>query len=56
MEYCWEGSTSTATPPTFASDVIGQHNKIGGITFGTALVHVLCVPADTSEEFCRLKS
>ena len=23
---------------TFASDVVGQHNKIGGITFGAALV------------------
>ena len=33
MEYCWEGSTSTAIPPPSASDVVDQHNKIGGITF-----------------------
>jgi len=38
MEYWWEGSTSTAIPPTPASDVMHQHNKIGGITFGAALV------------------
>jgi len=35
----WEGLTSTALPPTSTSDVVGQHNKIGGITFGAALVH-----------------
>ena len=28
MEYCWKGSTSTAIPPTFISDDLGQHNKI----------------------------
>jgi hypothetical protein len=38
MEYWWEGSTSTAISTTFASDVVGQHNKIGGINFGAALV------------------
>jgi len=38
MEYWWEGSTSTAILPTGASDVMGQRNKIGGITFGAALV------------------
>jgi len=39
MEYWWEGSTSTAAPPPPpASDTVGQHNKIEGITFGTALV------------------
>ena len=32
----WEVSTSTAIPPTSASDVLGQHNKIGGIIFSTA--------------------
>ena len=37
MEYWREGSTSTAIAPTLASDVVGQHNKIGGITFGAAL-------------------
>jgi len=34
MEYCWEGSASTAISPTSASDVVGQHNKIRGDTFG----------------------
>jgi hypothetical protein len=38
-EYWWEGSTSTAITTTFASDVMGQHNKIGGITFGAAYVY-----------------
>jgi len=37
MGYWWEGSTSAAIPPTAASDV-GQHNEIGGITFGAAPV------------------
>jgi len=28
---CWqEGWTSTATSPTYTSDVMGQHNKMGG--------------------------
>ena len=27
MEYWWEGSTSTAKPPTSASDIVGQQNK-----------------------------
>jgi len=38
MEYLWEGSISTAMPPTFASDIMGQHNKIGGIIFRAVLV------------------
>jgi len=38
MEYWWEGSTSTATLPTSTSDIMGQHNKIGGITLGAALL------------------
>jgi len=37
MEYWWEGSTSAAVPPTSISDVMGEHNKIGGITFKPAL-------------------
>ena len=37
-EYCREGSASTAISTTFASDVVGQHNKIGGINFGAAVV------------------
>ena len=39
MEYWWEGSASTAIPPTAASDVVGQHNKIGDIIFRAVLVH-----------------
>jgi len=38
MEYWWEGSTSTDTTPTSASDVTGQHNKIGGITVRATLI------------------
>jgi len=34
----WEGSTSAAIPPTAASDIMGWHNKTGGITFGAALI------------------
>jgi hypothetical protein len=37
-EYWQEGSTSTAISTTFASDVVGQQSKIGGINFGAALV------------------
>ena len=35
---CWEGSASTAIPPTSASDVASQHNKMGGTTFGAEFV------------------
>jgi len=38
MEYCQEGSASTAILPTSISDVMGQDNKIGGIIFGAALM------------------
>jgi len=41
MGYWWEGSTSTAIPPTSATDAVGEHNKIGGITFGAALLECL---------------
>ena len=34
----WEGSPSTVVPPAPASDAVGQHNKIGGITLAAALV------------------
>jgi len=33
VEYWWEGSTSTAITPASASDIVGRHNKIGGLTF-----------------------
>ena len=32
-----EGSVSTAILPTAASGVVGQHNNIGGITFGATV-------------------
>jgi len=38
MEYWREGSTSTAVSPTSTSNIVGQHNKIGDITFGAAYV------------------
>ena len=38
MEYWWEGPASTATPPTSAPDIMGQHSKTEGITFGAALI------------------
>jgi len=40
--YGWKGSTPTATPPTSISNDLGLHNKIGGITFGAALVAPIC--------------
>ena len=40
-EYWWEGLTSTVVPPPSASDVMGQNNKTGGITFRAALALVL---------------
>jgi len=45
MGYWWEGPASTAIPPTSASDVVGQHNKIGGIIYGAALVYQLLISA-----------
>ena len=41
MEHWWEGSTSTAIPPTPTSDIMGEHNKIGVITFGAVLMYLL---------------
>ena len=38
IEYWWEGSTSTSIPPASTSDVVGQYNRIGGVTFGAALI------------------
>ena len=38
MEYWWEGSTSTAIPPTSASDTVDWHDEIGGIAFVAALI------------------
>ena len=41
--YCWEGSFSAAVPTASDSDVLGQQNKIGDVTFGAALVYGICV-------------
>ena len=41
MGYWWEGSASTAIPPTSNSDVMGQHHKIRGITAAAALVYYI---------------
>jgi len=38
VEHWQEGSASTAISPTSASHAVGQHFKIGGITFRAALV------------------
>ena len=38
MEYWWEGSASTAIPPSYTSDAVGQHYKIWGITSGITLI------------------
>jgi len=43
MEYWWEGSTCTAISPTSASGVVGQRYKIGGMTFGAALLLLQCL-------------
>jgi len=50
-EYWWEGSTSTAIPPTSTSDTVGQCHKIEGITFraahiqgGTSIHLCHCLP------------
>ena len=33
----WEGSASTAVPPTSTSDIVGRQRNTGGITFRAAL-------------------
>jgi len=35
-ECWWEGSASTAIPPASVSEDMGQHHKIGCITFGAS--------------------
>lgn len=43
-ENWWEGTASTATPPRCTSDVVGQQNNVGGVTFGEAshMMALLC--------------
>jgi len=38
MGYWWEGSASTVTPPTFTLDVVGQYNKVEGVTLGAVII------------------
>ena len=39
MEYWCEGSALTVISPVPTYDVVGQHNKIGGITFRVSPIH-----------------
>ena len=36
----WEGSASTATPSTFASDFVGKHHKVGSNALKAALIKI----------------
>ena len=38
LEYWCEGSIFSAVPPTFTSALMGQHHKMGGITFGAGFI------------------
>lgn len=50
MTGCWWGhSASTALLPASASNVVGQHNKIGAITSGEALI---CYNLNSDSEPC----
>jgi len=40
MEYGWEGSAFITITTTSTSDIMGQHNKIGGITLGASFVFI----------------
>jgi len=40
-EHWWEGSTSTAIPPTLVSEAVGQRHKTEGVTFRAALVNAI---------------
>lgn len=40
MNYWQDGSASPAIRPTYTSNIVVQHNKIGCITFGSASVFV----------------
>ena len=57
MEYWREDSASTAIASTSASYAMGQHDKIGGITFEGALVNgtwlCLAAPSPGTEIFKR---
>ena len=48
-----ESSTPTAIPSVSASDIVGQYNKMGGITFGAALLHLKNAPKDDAIINCK---
>ena len=39
IEYWPDSSSATAMTPTSISDTVGQHNKIGSITFKAAFLY-----------------
>lgn len=39
LEYWWEGTTSTAVQPTSDTDIVGHHDRIGGIAFAAILIY-----------------
>lgn len=41
MGYWWGGSAPISIPPASPFDVVGQHHRTGGITFGAASYHCL---------------
>ena len=41
MGYWWGGSAPISVPPASPFDVVGQHHRTGGITFGAASYHCL---------------
>jgi len=49
MEDWWDSSTSTAIPPTSASDVVGHHQKTGGISFGASTIDPVLVRCEEKE-------
>ena len=52
MGYCWECSSSTATPPISTSDVVGQCNEMAGTTFGAALMCMFGCITDAGQSIC----
>jgi hypothetical protein len=38
--YWQEGSTFNAISPASTYNIVGQHNKMGGITFGAPLIYL----------------
>ena len=53
VEYWWECSASTAISPSSTADVMGQHNKIWGITFRAGLIDYIYLGEITKCHVCR---